>query len=134
MTIQTSVALRNARLNQYEATIGASPKLQLRTGAAPSDCAAADSGTLLCEITLPSDWVTAASAGSIGINGTWAGTGVAAGNAAHYRLKDNAGTTTHEQGTVTATSGGGDIEMPSVVIAIGSPASVTVWTRTEGNA
>ncbi len=133
MTIQTSVALRNARLNQYEATIGASPKLQLRTGPVPANCAAADTGTLLCEITLPSDWVTAASGGSIGINGTWAGTGVAAGSAAHYRLKDNAGTTTHEQGTVNATGGGGDIEMPSVVIAIGSPASISVWTRTEGN-
>lgn len=134
MTIQNSTTLRNNRLDQYETTIGTAPKLQLRTGSQPANCAAADSGTLLCEIDLPNNWVTAASAGSVELQGTWAGTGIAAGTAAHYRLKDSAGTTTHEQGSITVEGGGGDIEMPSVSVAVGAPVSVTVWTRTEGNA
>lgn len=133
MTIQHSATLRHNRLDQYEATIGTTPKLQLRTGAQPANCAAADSGTLLCEITLPNNWLTAPSGGSVELQGTWAGTGIAAGTAAHYRLKDSAGTTTHEQGAITVEGGGGDIEMPSVAVAVGAPVSVTVWTRTEGN-
>jgi hypothetical protein len=40
-------------------------------------------------------------------SGTWQGNGVAAGNVGHFG-QDSAGTTTHIQGTVTATGGGGD--------------------------
>ncbi len=134
MAIQLGTTLRNAKANQYETTVGTTPKLQIRTGAQPANCAAADSGTLLCELTLPSDWMNAASSGSVTLNGTWSGTGVAAGTAAHYRLKDSGGTVTHEQGSVTATSGGGDLELTSTTVAISSPVSVTTWTRTEGNA
>ena len=38
MAIQFSVSVRNARLDAIETTVGASPKLQIRTGAAPADC------------------------------------------------------------------------------------------------
>lgn len=134
MAIQLSTTLRNARANQYETTIGASPKLQIRTGSPPANCAASDSGTLLCELTLPSDWMTAASSGAVSLNGSWTGTGAAAGTAGHYRLKDSGGSTCHEQGTVTATSGGGDLELTTTTVAVSSPVSVTTWTRTEANA
>jgi hypothetical protein len=134
MAIQLGTTLRNNKANQYEATIGASPKLQIRTGAQPSNCAAADTGTLLCELTLPSDWMNAASSGSVTLLGTWAGAGASAGTAAHYRLKDNAATVCHEQGSITATGGGGDLELTTVVVGVASPVSVTTWTRTEANA
>lgn len=134
MTIQLSTTLRNAMVGQYESTIGTTPKLQLRTGAQPANAAAADSGTLLCEITLPSDWMGAASAGAIALLGTWSGTGAAAGTAAHYRLKDSTGTTCHEQGSVTATGGGGDLTLDNTSIAVSQAVSVTSWTRTQGGA
>lgn len=134
MTIQLGTTLRNNMVGQYETTVGASPKLQMRSGAAPANAAAADSGTLLCEITLPADWMTAASGGSITLNGSWAGTGAAAGTAAHYRLKDSAGTTCHEQGTVTATGGGGDLTLDNTSIAVSQAVNVTSWTRTQGGA
>lgn len=134
MAIQNSTTLRNNMIGQYETTIGTAPKLQFRTGAPPANCAAAATGTLLCEITLPSDWLTAASSGQVTLNGTWSGTGAAAGTAAHYRLMDSAGTTCHEQGTVTATGGGGDLTVDNTSIAVSQAVSVTSWTRTQGGA
>lgn len=134
MALQLSVAMRNARADAFESTTGASAKLQLRTGAPPANCAAADSGTLLCEITVPADWLTAASAGVKTKSGTWSGTGAAAGTAAHFRLKDNAGTTCHAQGTVTATGGGGDMTLDNTSIAVAQAVEVTTFTLTEAGA
>ena len=133
MTVQLSATLRNNMIGQVETTIGTAPKLQLRTGAQPADCAAADSGTLIAEITLPSDWLTAASAGAVSKNGTWAGTAVATGTIAHYRIKDSGGTTTHEQGNV-GTSGTDIVLDSNVVNSIGQNVTITGWTRTQGGA
>jgi len=134
MTIQLSVAVRNARLDSIETTVSTSPKLQIRSGAQPASCAAADSGTLLCEITLPSDWMAAASGGSKSKSGTWSATASATGTAGHYRLKDSAGTTCHEQGSITATSGGGDLELDNTSITSGQTVTISTWTRTDANA
>lgn len=99
--MQFSVAVRNAMLDAIETTIGTSAKLQLRTGAQPANCASADSGTLLIEYALASDWMANAGSGAkilngLPISGAATGTGVAG----HYRFKDTAATTCHEQGTV----------------------------------
>ena len=109
MTVQFSVAVRNGWLDNTETTIGASPKLQIRTGAQPANCAAAATGTLLAEITCPADWMAAASAGTKVLAGSWTVAATAAGTAGHYRIVDNAGTTCHEQGSITLTGGGGDM-------------------------
>lgn len=134
MAIQKSVAARNAALDSFETVVGTSPRLQLRTGSPPANCAAAATGTLLVEITAPSDWAAAASGGSKAKAGTWQGTGVAAGNVGHFRLLDNAGTTCHEQGTVTATGGGGDMTMDNINVAVDQVVTVNTFTETAGNA
>lgn len=138
MTMQYSVAVRNARLDSVESTISTAPKLQLRSGAPPANCAAADSGTMLCEITLPSDWMAAASSGSKSKSGTWSGTGDAGAgagtDAGHFRIKDSAGTTTHIQGTVTDTGGGGDMTLDNANIASGQAVAVNTFTLTGSNA
>lgn len=134
MAVQLSVAVRNAGLDTIESTTGATAKLQLRTGAQPADCATAASGTLLAELTLPSDWMAAASGGAKAKAGTWSGTGAAAGSAAHFRLVDNAATTCHMQGSVTATGGGGDLTMDNVVIAVSQAITVNTFTVTAANA
>lgn len=99
--IQFSDAVRNAALAAIESTIGTSPKLQLRTDSRPANCAAANIGTLIAEISLPSDWMDAPSGGSVSKLGTWSGTTVAAGVVGHYRIFDTSVTTCHEQGSVT---------------------------------
>src|SRR5678815_2786518 len=101
MAVQLSTTARNNRLDTIETTIGTAPLLYLRTGAQPANCAAADSGSLLATLTLPSDWLAAASSGSKAIaGGPWAGTGSGAGTAAHFRIKDSTATTCHIQGSV----------------------------------
>jgi hypothetical protein len=117
-----------------ETAIGASPKLQIRTGAVPANCAAADTGTLLIEITLPADWLTASAAGLKQKNGTWSGAATGAGTAGHYRIKDNTGATTHMQGTCTATGGGGDMILDNAVIAVSQTVTVNQYDITRGNA
>lgn len=131
MALQYSVAVRNARLDAVESTIGTAPTLEIRTGSPPANCAAADSGSVLVTMTLPSNWMADASAGAKGIAGTWQANASAAGTAGHFRIK--AGSTCHVQGTVTATSEGGDMEIQNTSIASGQQVTVTAFTLTAGN-
>ena len=64
MAIQFGTGLRNNMIGQIETTVGTTAKIQIRSGSAPADCQAATSGTLICTLTLPSDWFTAASGGT----------------------------------------------------------------------
>ena len=135
MALQFSVAVRNARLDSIESTVGVSAIMRIRTGAAPANCGTADAGTVLATLTLPSDWMAAASSGSKALSGTWQDASAdAAGTAAHFRIYDSAGTTCHLQGTVTATGGGGDLQLDNVVLAAGQQFNVTSFTITDGNA
>lgn len=133
MAVQLSVAVRNARLDAIESTIGTSPYLDLRTGAQPANCAAADAGTELAHIQLPSDFMAAAASGAKALAGTWQGTGAAAGTAGHFRIKNSGDTVCHVQGSVTGTGGGGDMELDNAVIASGQTITITTFTLTDGN-
>ena len=135
MSIQLSVSARNARLDAIETAIGTAAKLQVYTGSMPASCAAAASGTKLVEITLASDWAANAASGAKSFNNTpLSTTGLAGGTAGYFRIVDNAGTTCHLQGTVTATGGGGDMTLDNVVLAAGQAFSITTFTLTDGNA
>lgn len=135
MTIQLSTTVRNARLDAIETTIGTSAILRIRTGAAPANCGTADSGTILAEMTLPSDWMAAASGGSKALSGTWQDASANnAGTAGHFRIYDSAGTVCHLQGTVTATGGGGDMTLDNTTMNAGQQVSITSFTLTDGNA
>lgn len=135
MALQYSVTVRNAQLDAVEATVSTAPLLRIYSGAAPANCAAAASGTLLAEMTLPSDWMAAASSGSKALSGTWQDASAnATGTAGHFRLYDSGGTTCHAQGTVTATGGGGDLTLDNVSIASGQSVTITSFTITAGNA
>jgi hypothetical protein len=134
MALNYSTSLRNNQLDQVESTVGTSAKLYIRSGAKPTACADADSGTLLATLDLPSDWMAAASSGSKAKAGTWQGTGAAAGTAGHFRIKDSGGTTCHLQGSITATGGGGDMTLDNTSIASAQTITVTGFTLTAGNA
>lgn len=135
MAIQLSTAVRNGRLDSIETVIGTSAVLKMRTGAPPANVGTADSGTVLATLTLPSDWMAAAAAGAKAMAGAWADSSADnAGTAAHFRIYASDGTTPHLQGTVTATAGGGDMEVDNVVFAAGQAFSITGFTLTDGNA
>lgn len=134
MALQLSVAVRNARLDAIETTIGASAILKIRTGAAPADCAAADSGTVLATLSLPSDWMAAASSASKAKSGTWQDLlADATGTAGHFRIYASDGTTCGMQGTITATGGGGDMTLDNTSIATNQPVTVSSFTITDPN-
>lgn len=135
MALQLSVAARNARLDSFETAAGTDAVLKIRTGAQPATCATADSGTVLVTMTLPTDWLAAASSGSKAKSGTWQDTSAdASGTAAHFRIYASDGTTCHLQGTVTATGGGGDMTIDNTSIAAAQSVTVTAFTLTDGNA
>ena len=133
MAVQLSVAVRNARLDQVEAIIGTAAVLKIRTGAQPADCAAADTGTVLASMTLPSDWMNAASSGTKTKLGTWQDASAdAAGTAAHFRVYASDGTTCGLQGSVG--QGSGDLSLDNTVIAVGQTVTINTFTLTDGNA
>ena len=135
MAVQLGTTVRNARLDAIETTIGVSAILKIRTGAAPANCAAADTGTVLATVNLPSDWLAAASGGSKAKSGTWQDTSAdATGTAEHFRIYDSGGATCHIQGTVTATGGGGDMTVDSTSFTAGQSFTVNTFTLTDGNA
>jgi hypothetical protein len=133
MAIQLSEAVRNARLDAIETTIGTSAVLKIRTGAAPADVATADSGTVLATLSLPSDWLAAASAGAKAKSGTWEDTSADnTGTAAHFRIYASNGTTQHMQGTVGTS--GTDMVVDSVSFTSGQAFTITAFSLTDGNA
>lgn len=135
MALQFSTSVRNALLDVIETTIGASAVLKIRTGPAPADVATADSGNVLATLNLPSDWMAAASNGSKAKTGTWEDASAdGTGTAAHFRLYASDGTTCHMQGTVTATGGGGDMEVDNTSFAAGQSFTITTFTLTAPGA
>lgn len=135
MALQYSVAVRNGQLDSVETTIGTSAVMRIRTGSAPANCATADSGTVLAELSLPSDWMAAASGGSKAISGTWTDAAADnAGTAGHFRIYASDGTTVHMQGTCSITGGGGDLVLDNTNIAVGQVITVVSFTISAGNA
>jgi len=135
MAIQASVTVRNARLNAVETAIGASAIMRIFTGAPPANCAAANSGTVLATLNLPVDYMEAAASGQKAKSGTWDDASAdAAGTAGHWRIYASDGTTCHLQGTITATGGGGDMEVDNTIFAAGQAFTVTSFTLNEPNA
>lgn len=134
MAVQLSVAVRNARLDAIETSIGVSAVLKIRTGAQPATCATADSGTVLATLNLPSDWMAAASSGSKAKSGTWEDLSADnTGTAAHFRVYASDGTTCGIQGSITATGGGGDMTLDNTSIASGQTVTITSFTLTDAN-
>jgi hypothetical protein len=138
MTIQLSIAVRNGCLDSMESTIGVSAVIRLYSGVQPANCAASETGTLLAEFDLASDWAAAAANGSKTLNNlplttmglAGAGTGTAVG---HYRIYESTKTTCHEQGSITINGGGGDMIVDNISIATGQTVNITGKTQTAGN-
>jgi hypothetical protein len=128
MAFQYSVAVRNAKLDQIETTIGATAVLKIFSGAEPANCAAADPSGPLCTITLPADWMAAAGSGSKAKLGTWSNTASGAGVAASWRIYESTATTCHIQGNTT------DMTFDNTNIAVGQVVTVNSFTLTAGNA
>jgi hypothetical protein len=106
--------------------------LKIRTGSAPANVATADSGTVLATLTLPSDWLAAASSGSKAKSGTWEDLSADnTGTAAHFRVYASDGTTAHMQGTVGTS--GTDMIVDSTSFTSGQTFTVTAFSIADNN-
>ena len=127
MTYQYSAAVRNAKLDAVETAVGTLAVVKIFSGAEPANCAAADPTGALVSMTLPSDWMNAASAGAKTKLGTWSATASGTGTAASWRLYASDGTTCHVQGNMT------DMTLDNTSIASGQVVTVNTFTITAGN-
>jgi hypothetical protein len=128
MTLDLNNTFANAVLDRYDTEMPAGSLLEIRTGA-PAGAENAAGGSLLAQITLPASPWGAAASGSKAKSGTWSVAATGAGTAGHFRLKNAAGTKL-EEGTITATGGGGDMTIDNTSIAVGQVVTVTGYTRT----
>jgi hypothetical protein len=136
MALQLSIGARNSRLTAIASAFAAGvPTLNIYAGAAPANCAAVESGTLLMTYNLVSSgWIGTPSNGTttfanLPLTGSASGTGIAG----HFRIYDSA-LICHMQGTCTLTGGGGDMTLDNTSINSGQTVNVTGFTLTDANA
>lgn len=114
-------------MDAIETAVGTVPVIKIFSGAEPANCAAADPAGPLVLMTLPSDWMNAASAGAKTKTGVWSGTASGTGTAASWRLYASDGTTCHVQGSMT------DMVLDNNSISSGQVVTVNTFTITSGN-
>jgi hypothetical protein len=132
MTVQMSEDMRNLMLNQIEIALGTSPILMVRTGTTPANVAAADSGSVLATVNLPSNWMNDAAGGQKTKAGTWQDlTADATGVAGHFRIYMSDGVTCKLQGTYGLS--GTDMIGDSVNFTAGQAFTINVFTLIAGN-
>lgn len=136
MALQYSVGVNNARLDTVESTAGTNVGLLIYSGLPPATCAAAPTGTLLVAMSLPADWMAAASSQSKAKSGTWSATAIGTGTAGYFRICSGSPTTVAEiQGVIETTGGSptGDMGLDNTSITSGQTVTVSTFTITAGN-
>lgn len=135
MTIHLSDTVRNAILDAIESTIGTTAVLKIfdSGGTPPANCAASDVGTELAVMTLPSDWMAAASSGSKSKSGTWEDASAdGSGDADYFRIYDSGVTTCHFQGSA-GDVGTEDLVLDNATITATQQITIVSFTLTDGN-
>jgi hypothetical protein len=131
MTAGYVTTLRNARADAITAAIGANGLLRIYDGTRPATGGSATN--LLAELALGATFAPAASSGVLTANAiTQDASANATGTATWFRLTTSGGTAVVD-GSVTATGGGGDLELNTTSLVSGGPVAVTSLTITEGN-
>lgn len=135
MTAGYSTTLRNARLDLIAADIngGAGPGLlRIYDGSRPATGGAAT--TLLAELTMSDPCAPAAAAGVLTMSAiTTDSSANATGTATWARLVRSDGTFVCDI-SVSATGGGGDLQLNTASIVASAAVSITSFTITAGNA
>jgi hypothetical protein len=130
MAVQITDALANTILDSgYDAWLNLAI-VEGRTGPPPGP-GLAPTGTLLFSMVLPADAMAPAAGRSKGKAGTWQVNAIAASSLGHYRVKTAADTGAvtqtelRQEGTITATGGGGDMTVSNLNTVIGGQVTIT---------
>jgi|SRR5215472_10041932 len=134
MTLELATASDNAAANAVVGLIDAGAgagTLKIYTGAQPANANSAATGTLLVTVTLAKPSYGAASAGVAALLGTpLSATAVAAGTAGWFRIADSTGATVLD-GAITATGGGGELQLDNTSIANGQTVHLNSLSYTQ---
>lgn len=131
MAISFSPVVRNTRLDVITSAVGANGRLRIYSGTRPATGGAET--TLLAEMLLATPAASAAAGGvltfTMPIYDASANFG---GTATWARIQKDDGTFIADL-SVTATGGGGDLQLTSATIVAGQPIVVTSFTITDAN-
>jgi hypothetical protein len=127
MAISITAAAANSMAAALATAIGAAATIEIRSGSKPATPETAASGTLLVTVAVSGSFT--ASGGSITAADPAAAAPAASGTAGYFRLKTSGGTAILD-GTVTATGGGGDMQLGSTTITTGVNVDLGVPTIT----
>lgn len=130
--VQFSTALRDALNDLIETTGGTTPKLKGYSGSKPTNISDAATGTLLFNITLPSDWMAASSGGVKSMSGTWSDSSADASGTLGYWQLETSGGTVVARGTVGV--GSGELQLASLSIVATQPVNITSFSWTAPGA
>lgn len=135
MTMRFIAATRNALtdllVDRMDAGAAAGT-VKIYTGSQPASAADAASGTLLVTITCSDPAFGnsgAVTAGTATANAIAAVNAAATGTAGWFRAADSNGLVV-EDGTCTATGGGGEMELSTLSLVSGVPVDITAWDVT----
>lgn len=132
MSLQYSVALRNARADAKTTIVGNAGLLRIYTGSAPATCADAATGTKLSEHTCGSPFAAGAASGVLSPTLPANVNALATNTAGYWRLYKADGTTCVAQGSVGTS--GADLNLNTLSLVSGGPVQVNSWAWTEGGA
>lgn len=131
LTNAAKSAAADAVVDSIDAGAGAGT-LEIRTGAQPTNADDADSGTLLATLTFSDPAFGAASNGVATASAiTQDSSADATGTAGYFVVKTSTGTKIFT-GSVTASGGGGDMQLVTTSITSGQPVTITAFTYTQG--
>ena len=132
MTTGYSTTLRNSQLDAITTAVGNAGKLAIYDGTRPATGGAAT--TKLAELTLGTPFAAAASGASLSPTLPSNTNGLAASTATWFRITTSGGTFVID-GSVTATGGGGDLQLNTTAIVTGTNnVAITAFTISRGNA
>jgi hypothetical protein len=131
MALGYVATLRNAQLDAITTAVGSAGKLQIYDGTRPATGGTATNK--LAEFTLGSPFAAASSAGVLSPTLPANVTALLTGTATWYRITTSAAAFVMD-GSVSATGGGGDLQLNSTSISSGATVSITGHTITAGNA
>lgn len=136
MSIRLSTIARNAAADAVVDLVdaGAGPgTLKIYTGAQPADGDTEATGTLLVSIPFDDPAFAAASGGTAAASDPDPVTAVASGTAASFVVEDSTGANVFN-GSVSATGGGGDLQLATTTITAGVAVDITSFTYTQPGA
>lgn len=131
MTTRVATSGRNAAVDAIvdllDAGAGAA-YIEIRTGSQPATANTAATGTLLGTLTCSDPAFGAAASGTATASTiTGDSSADATGTAGWFRAYDSTGAAVID-GSITATGGGGDLQLSSVSIVAGGTINITSWT------